>query len=472
MTAISTNIDILILVFAKCDITSLINCELVCTAWLAIIRKETMHIWKKVVESLFPPRCAPLLCSSETWRDVALIYHAWSLPLALVEDCILHNRSFGKEEGSFDSFESVTDRLSQNRKKDLIHVFPAHRSPPCVRSFPDGRVLYWRYAPPKNAYIVNVFDPNYASQTFHAPAVSTSLFGIRSPFYFTDTPSSNSWSPVQRQKLNHIDSREGLAEVEIMQMARTQFCGSTCFTHSLDAFGQGRLPRPTDILHILYDGPRDQLADPTAPVTIITRTPFKAKTNASERLEVVGNNETIVLGVHEDVVLIAFRLDDQVELSRMALPVGTLDIVLGRTHVFMRNRGAIVVASLSPLRALYIIPISTNGSIRLADDASMIFCWTAHVSNDVEPHLIDPRRGIISNFALPAGKLARYRAIGSRSELRGARSVRVPTNGEFFAVMREYPVNSTGKRTGGPSEVKVYWRDYGPPVVPGILEDN
>ncbi|KAJ3049635.1 hypothetical protein HK097_009385 [Rhizophlyctis rosea] len=293
--------------------------------------------------------------------------------------------------------------------------------------------------------------------------------GVRSPFYFTDHPSFNNSGVLnieKSQSLNHIDYLKPLGEVEILPTARTQPCGNVCLTHSLDGVRQGGFARPTDILRIHCEDPQDESSIPRL---VTTRTPFKIPETLSPGLEFATNNETIALATFEDT-LIAFRLDDQVELSRMPLPMETLDMHLGRTHIFLRNRWGISVVSIYPLRFLYTIPLASNGSIRLTDDSSMIFCWASNVQERVEAHLVDPRRGVICSYALPASKLARYQSGRGRSGLRDyARTVRAPTNGEFFVVIREYPIDTKGKRAGGSSDVKVYWRDYGPPLVPGVL---
>ncbi|KAJ3037112.1 hypothetical protein HDV00_002057 [Rhizophlyctis rosea] len=71
----------LVIIFASSNIPTLLACESVCKQWSTIIRNtQVAQVWKPTLVQGFPEGCLPVLQGHENYRDVTLLWYAWSRP--------------------------------------------------------------------------------------------------------------------------------------------------------------------------------------------------------------------------------------------------------------------------------------------------------------------------------------------------------------------------------------------------------
>lgn len=79
LSLITLPVDITFLLLDWVPVTTLFRLELLCRHFCTILRTSP-GFWQRVLRTLYPPGCAPVLYGHETWRDVASHFVSWSRP--------------------------------------------------------------------------------------------------------------------------------------------------------------------------------------------------------------------------------------------------------------------------------------------------------------------------------------------------------------------------------------------------------
>ncbi|KAJ3057420.1 hypothetical protein HK097_007599 [Rhizophlyctis rosea] len=81
-TSASTNVlhnpDLLSRILSFAPIKHVLKCERVCRFWKNTSRNDTSQAWLSKLIRAFPEGCAPPRCGKETWRDVVMLWWAWT----------------------------------------------------------------------------------------------------------------------------------------------------------------------------------------------------------------------------------------------------------------------------------------------------------------------------------------------------------------------------------------------------------